>query len=923
MKRVILAAVVLTLAVIPAIELAAQTTTSGSIRGVVTDPTGAPMPGVTLVATSDALVSGQRSAVTSGNGTYRFPSLPVGDYVVEAHMPGFQSVQRESIRISLGQEIEINLQLGDVTISEEIVVVADAVQVSTVDNSVSFNVNEDFIERQPLRRDPNLMMNYAPGIQNSQAYGSPSDNQNAYNMDGVDVSSPGFGDRWILPAMEWVQEVQVEGLGAPAEYGGFTGAVLNLVTKSGGNEFHGDLRAYYSGGGLNSENAPEGAEGVETLDSDVDVSLSLGGPIIKDNLWYFVSGNWRQSTLEPFYSAGAPSNDRAQDERTWIRVLGKLTWQINESNQLIGLVDVDDVTNEYRLQGAFVLASAGEKQDSPNFVYNVTWESLINNNNFLNVKLTGFDGEDKRSPYNGNRPGRNDFESGFEWDNLVFTGDDTVARTTFDVSWSLFADGLLTQNDSHNFKFGVVYENGDYDETAVRTGGFSYYDDSYWCDSLDEYFADPFCGVYSSDWGGEILLFTKNEGYNLYAQDSWKVGRVTVNAGVRYSKYTGNFDDPVSAPTSGGSDVYDVDMWAPRLGFVWDLTGQGKTVIKAHYGQYYEGMAAAFYDRDASGAAFTETFYFDYNFDTGEFDIPVGGQPAEQARMDPGIKHPYVEQFVATLEHQLGNDYLLGFDYIHRDYQDIGGMITANVEDYDPLVAPNNPLTGGDLPFFDLLADPDFVLTNPAEAERTYDSVMLRLHKRYSDGWSLDGSLVWSDLTGNTTFRYGHTGYAADFEDLNNTVNAAGKMPFNSDWVFKIAGSVDLPWKILLSGFYQYRTGEYWTPVVRVDGLYFNDRSFVYMTEAGSEQYDDRQVLDLRLQKDFGIGNNMIIGLFVDAFNVLDGDKVTEVDDWWGYYDYDYTNHPEGSGWDERSAYGTPLDIQSPRTVRIGAKFSW
>lgn len=912
----VLCAVLLT----PTGEVAAQAT-SGNIRGVVTDPTGAPMPGVTVVATSDALVSGQKSSVTGGNGNYRFPSLPVGAYVIEAHMPGFQSIQRDDIRISLGTDIELNLQLGDVTISQEIVVVADTVQVSTVDNSVSFNVGEDFIERQPLRRDPTDLMNYAPGIQNGQAYGAPDSYQNAYNMDGVDVSDPGFGSQWILPSMEWVQEVQVEGLGADAEYGGFTGAVVNLVTKSGGNTFHGDLRAYYSGGGLNSENAPEGAEGVETLDSDVDVSLSLGGPIIKDNLWYFVSGNWRQTTVDPFYSAGAPIDDRAQDERTWSRALGKLTWQINESNQLLGLVDVDDVVNEYRGIGEFTLASGAEKQESPNLAFNLSWESLINNYNFLNVKLTGYDGSDDRLPYNGDAPGREDFDSSFFWDNKISTEFKDVSRTAFDASWSLFADGLLTKNDSHNFKFGGAYEKLANDEQSTRNGGFSYYDDSYWCDSLDQYFEDPFCGVYSSDWGDEIFLFTEMEGLHFYAQDSWMTGRVTINVGVRYSNYVGNFDDPVSAPTSGGSDVYDVDMWSPRLGFVWDVTGSGKTVVKAHYGQYYEGMAVTFFDRELSGAAFTDWIYLDYDFDTGEFDIPVGGQPADQARMDPGIKHPYVEQIVATVEHQLGNDYLIGMDYIHRENQDISGMVTANTEDYDPLIAPDNPLTGDGLPFFDLLAEPDYLLTNPENAERTYDSVVLRMEKRYSGGWSLGGSLVWSDLTGNAD--YGFSGYVEESEDANGLVNAYGTLPFNSEWVFKVAGSVDLPWEILLSGFYQFRTGEYWTPYVRVNGLYFNDRSNVKMTDRGSEQYDDRQVLDLRLQKDFTFGTAMVFGIFVDAFNVLDSDKVTSVSQRWGDYDYDYEDHPEGSEWFERSGYKAPLSIQAPRTIRIGAKFSW
>ena len=98
-------------------------------------------------------------------------------------------------------------------------------------------------------------MNYAPGVQGEAAYGAPSSYQNAYNLDGVDVSDPELGSQWVLPSMDWVQEVEVAGLGADAEYGGFTGAVVNLITKSGGNQFHGDVRAYYSGGSLNSSNA--------------------------------------------------------------------------------------------------------------------------------------------------------------------------------------------------------------------------------------------------------------------------------------------------------------------------------------------------------------------------------------------------------------------------------------------------------------------------------------------------------------------------------------------------------------------------------------------------------------------------------------------------------------------------------------------
>ncbi len=926
--------VAVTLGLVGAGPADAQGTTNGSIRGTVTDPQGGVMPGATVRAMSDALVSGQQAAITSGSGVYRFPSLPVGTYVIEASMPGFQSVRQEGVVVSLGQTLNIDLRLGDVTISEEIVVVADAVQVSTVDNNVGFNLGESFIERQPIARDPTDLMNYAPGIQNDQAYGAPSTYQNAYNVDGVDVSDPELGSQWVLPSMDWVQEVQVAGLGADAEYGGFTGAVVNLVTKSGGNELHGDARVYYSGSGLNSENAPEGAEGVNKVSSDIDASVSFGGPVIKDALWYFVSGNLRQRVVEPFYSEDAPLDDREDSDRTESRVLGKLTWQLNDSNKLMGMVDWDDVLHDYRSVGDLTMASASLHQDSPNWVYALSFESLINDSNFLSAKLTGYTGSDDYTGYGGsNVPGRYDLDTGFEWVNVDQNSFKDVDRTALDLSWSLFADGLITDNDSHNFKFGVNLERSNSDYITRRNGGFTYVDDTYYggadgfgCAPLSDYFDDPTCALYSSDREGEWNLRAEMEGYHGYVQDAWQVGNVAVNLGVRYTKYVGNFADPVSEPTSGGSDVYDVDMWAPRVGFVWDILGNSKLVFKGHYGIYYEGLTVTMFDREASGDALSNTEYWDWDFDQGDW-VFYDEVIEASADMDRSIEHPSVEQFVATVEYQLLKDMVVGIDYINRSYKDINAMVVSNVGDYDAyttLPSPtDSPLAGGTLPFYELVAPQEFLITNPDFATREYESVALRARKRYANGWSLDGSLVWSDSSG--TADYGVAGYGTGFDDLNGFTNADGKLPYNSEWVFKLNASVDLPWALTLSGFYQWRSGEYWTPYVRLRGLYFNDRSTAFMTPRGSEQYDDRSTLDLRLEKAIRFGSGMGLSFFVDAFNVLDSDTVTAVSERWGDYYYDYIDptDPEYNEWVESSTYGTPLSIQTPREIRLGAKFSW
>ena len=404
-------------------------------------------------------------------------------------------------------------------------------------------------------------------------------------------------------------------------------------------------------------------------------------------------------------------------------------------------------------------------------------------------------------------------------------------------------------------------------------------------------------------------------------------GNLAINIGVRYSKYVGNFKDPISEPTSGGSNVYDQDMWAPRIGLVWDILGSGKLVFKTHYGIYYEGLTVTMFDREASGDALSDAEYYDYNFDTGEFDIPAGGAVEARAQMDPGINHPSVDQFIATVEYQVMSDMILGVDYIQRDYKNINTMVVSNDSDYDPqttIASPaDSPAAGGTLPFFDLLAPQEYLITNIDFATRNYKSVALRAQKRYSNGWSLDGSLVWSDSKG--TADYSLAGYGTGFDDLNGFVNADGKLPYNSEWVFKVNASVDLPWTIVASGFYQWRSGEYWTPYVRMRGLYYNDRTTVFMTPRGSEQYPDRSILDLRLEKAGPPRRRqgvVVLCRRLQRARFRHGDERVRA---LGrlLLRLHRSVGSAGNEWVESSTYQTPLDIQTPREIRLGAKFSW
>jgi hypothetical protein len=913
--RILLAA----LLVAAALPVAAQSSTTGSVRGTVTDPQGGVLPGVTVIARSDALVAGQQVAITSENGSYRFPSLAPGVYSFEASLDGFRPVRRDDIKVDLGVSLDLDLRLELGAMTDEIVVVAEGAQVSTVTNTVSFNLTGDFLDKMPLPRDVGSLMNYTPGVTDGRAYGSPNNQGTAYNLDGVDVSDPASGQQWISPNFDWVQEVQVTGLGADAEYGGFTGGLVNVVTKSGGNELHGDGSVYYSSGSLSSENAPEGVTAGAKLDQDLDVSISLGGKIVQDKLWYFVSAQQRDRKLDPFYYNDTPAGEIVKYDRMWHRYLGKLTSQVSDASRLVGLVAIDNITTDNRNAGDVVLGSGAYNQDSPNWSYNATWEYLANDSNFFSFKATGFTGTNDSLPKAGRSvPGREDLDSGFQWENYRWNWLEDKTRLTVDASWSLFVDGLFSANDSHEFKFGVVYDDATQDEVRSRNAGYTIIDDSYYCDALSDYFADPFCGVYSSDRGNEINLHGVQKGWDVYAQDSWRMKRVTLNVGARYSSYTGGFD-------GGNTSVYDVSMIAPRIGAVVDLTGDGRTALKVHYGRYYDALMTFMYDRERSGNVFSATEYYDYNFDTGAFDDPAGGRAAASALMDPNISHPYVDQYVVTFEQQLTSTMKIGIDYLNRKNHDIIAMVNTNT-DYDALVAQGNPLTGGTLPFYELLDGPDYELTNPAGAYRDYDAVIGRFVKRFQDGWSLDASLVWSDLKGNTD---DVDGYEPAWSDRNGQINNDGKLSNHSDWEFKLNAAVLLPWEITASAHYRYSSGTYWTPYVEIRGLYKNDRTDVNLLPRGSMQLDDRNLVDLRLEKTFRVGGDVDMSVIFDVFNLFNSNTVLAVSEQWGRFYYDYREYPtvdpenRTNVFVSSSSYGQPLTIEDPREIRLGLRVSF
>ena len=220
--------------------------TTGTIIGIVTDESGGVLPGVTVTLTG-AGVAGSPTSITTETGSYRFVSLPPGEYNLSFVLQGFATVNRERVVLPLAETVEIPIQLKVSTLQETVTVTGDSPVVNTASAEVSTNFNREWVESAPQRRFTFFdLINQAAGVSpatstssRSSAFGS-STTENSYQLDGTDFTAPSTGAAWPWPNTDAIEEVQVLSLGASAEYGNVQGAVFNVVTRQGCPDFHGD-----------------------------------------------------------------------------------------------------------------------------------------------------------------------------------------------------------------------------------------------------------------------------------------------------------------------------------------------------------------------------------------------------------------------------------------------------------------------------------------------------------------------------------------------------------------------------------------------------------------------------------------------------------------------------------------------------------
>ncbi len=320
---------------------------TGSITGKIVDEDNNPLPGATITLSGPALM-GTRTFVSSEDGAFRFPAIPPGrNYSIIVDMPGFQKAERQGIIVSVGKTITIDFQIAQEVQAEEITVTGKTPTVDIKNTKHSFVYSSDMIEQIPLARDYNEIIHSIPGITvnplvggKEWGFGAHGENvkKSQVALDGVSITDPTMGTSRIGVSFDVFEEFEVQMGSLPAEVGMTSGAYVNIVTKSGGNNFSGAANVQWynedsSSPTITQEQANAlGVPAPKGRKSFRDFSLSLGGPVIKDKLWFFINGR-----ILGFADGGTAfegAYDITQDE--WM-TFSKLTFQISPKLKLVGM----------------------------------------------------------------------------------------------------------------------------------------------------------------------------------------------------------------------------------------------------------------------------------------------------------------------------------------------------------------------------------------------------------------------------------------------------------------------------------------------------------------------------------------------------------------------------------------------------------
>ena len=896
MRRYVLVLLALVAIALPA---AAQVQ-YGTVSGVAVDQGQLPLPGVTVTLSGPAM-QGSRSMVTDSAGRFRFIPVPPGaGYTLTLELSGFTSLERTGLVVNIGSDTAVSAQISAARVAETLSVTGERIVLDPTKSTLDTNVEWKLADTLPNNRFFTELLSVAPGVRpanNPMANGGFGD-ANLYLIDGVDTTDPIYLTWGTVINWDIIQETQVQTAGFSAEYGRSTGAVMNLVTKSGGNAFSVLARFTQSKKNWGADfGSGKSGGGMSRLDSP-DPSIAIGGPILKDKLWFFTSyENIDQTRNYSYYSSVANANANQLTNGTTSYkghyVSGKLTWQPTTSHSFMAFYNEDPIDfwplyAGWRANPYFSpTAERSQFQGSKDLA--VSWTGVLSQNSLFEVKY-----QDHRqklnipaagTPWSSGMPYLYDQASGYNYGAPPYDFNSDRFRQGVTANGSYF---LEQGKSSHELKGGVEYLD------STPKSGWTY-------TTAGWYRMNGSTPIRKDIWTDQTGMVPYGQKYYaLFVQDKWRVGKLTVSAGIRAE----------SADVTNNADrtliKFGLDKQiAPRLGFAYDLNGDS---LHASAGRFYympSAYLATYFseipDRHlryswngTCDPAATDVWKQPDSCWNRVFNIPVAGGGNT---IDPNLRTQYTDEYTVGFDKRVSNLMTAGVNFVWRkqdrtiDFYDPGATYYYYITN-TPQAAASYPGVGSQLaskPYWE------------------YQALQLNVQKRFgADGFQFIASYTYV-IKANGWPVGGDTGNKWPFLFwAPETMDPKRYGTTESPHYLKLNGSYTMPWRTVLGVSAYWTSGNLYTPV----SWHYPDGSWTccttwFVDKLGSKRVGNNWEADLRIEQPFKLGP-VQASVFANVFNAFNNQQPTARRN-----NIDFPN------------YGQPYIWQDPRWFQVGVKIAY
>lgn len=934
----------------------------GTISGTVVDSSGGVLPGVTVTLSSPGVIGGDQSAVTGAGGTYVFTRLVPGTYSVKGELTGFRTAIQRNIAVNADQTSRADLALAVGNLTEEVTVSAESPLLDTTSALHQTVMSREVLETLPTAIDIYSVGRLTPAVTESKidvggkqmvaqstqyVHGSTQD-ENGLEYDGMSISHYDSGNggsvSFYLDTFQ-AEQVDYKTGQTPAEQA-TGGVIVNVVTKTGTNTFRGDGMYTWTTQGLQSNNVSAALRtqllaGVPAaalkanpnitpapyIDALFDSAVTLAGPIVRDRLWFFGEAKFGKSNI---YQVGSYNADGTQllSDNTLRNYGGKISWAVGKNTQL-HYFGSRELKGRYHVAGGptvtqFFDTQAANYNPSFNVINEARWTTVLSPRMVLDISGNAMNGQDDSFPQPqvpANTIAR------FDTVTRTFTGAQGVYSNPHNGWVAEIAASLGYTLPKNDLKFGYQMFQDRYFVGDISTSNM-----------LANYAKGVPTSVNTYNTNGTDISFwpiLRNRDHALYAQDKWTPTRkLTLDLGLRFQ--TG-FSWVDTLPGSKGlcqvqtafiaaqcfAAPTGIPYWknfAPRFSAIYDLSGQGRSVVKFTANRYEipqgNTMAARVNPlkvvndtRSWTVCSPGQTSGCDLNGDllpqVNELGPSTGFALGTTNRYASDVKQPYTNEIAAAFQQQLPGSMVVEAGYYYRAHRNVIGFTNVAVpsSSYTPLtitevtsghqvtVYNQDPATRGNI---------DNLYTNQPSLDGSYNGVDLTVTKRMSHHWMLLGSLTAGKNEGDI---YGGT------EDLNNPnfTFRHGYLTNDQTFFFKMSGAYELPYGFIVAANAQRYTGypELTTVLVTSQSAKLTQVSqSIVVAPSGTTRQPSFTIFDLDLKKSVKVGR-LNLAPRVDIFNLFNAS---------GIQSYISQLGP---------SYGNAITILDGRLVKFGVNVNW